>query len=92
MITSKAFNSLAQRAHLLFGSSITWGTILFFGPHYLWYVLPAYTLLTGLKEFLYDQYCESREVRGSNLEDWLNYQAGAYLALGIYGLKFYAVL
>lgn len=89
MIDPKFFNFVAQMSHVLLGSTLVFGILALFNIHLLIYVLPAYALITGVKEFWYDQNYENAETRGSNLLDFSMYQAGAYVALGVYLLKFH---
>jgi hypothetical protein len=86
-ITPKLFNSISQNAHMLCGSTVVFGSILLFHVKSLYYILPAYMIITGIKEFYYDQHFESKEVRGSNMEDWTFYQLGWVLAVMIYWIK-----
>lgn len=87
IISPKLFNKIAQNAHILCGSTLTFGTIALTKPHYLWYTLPIFTVVTALKEFYYDYKHESKVVRGSSLEDFLMYNLGSYAALLLYWIK-----
>ena len=83
-ISATMFNFVSQAAHVLLGSTLVFGALLLIGPHVLWYILPVYTVATGIKEFWYDQKYENPDTRGSNLLDFSMYQVGAYFALGIW--------
>lgn len=87
MISASFFNFVSQMAHILTGSTLVFGVLFFWGAHPLWYILPAYALVTGVKEFWYDQNYEDPATRGSNLLDFSMYQVGAYAALGLSLLK-----
>lgn len=82
MITDDQFNTLAQYNHMLAGAVVVLATVETYPPA-IWYVVVAFALLTGWKEFWYDYRYETTEVRGSSLSDFLHYQlgVGAVLAL-----------
>ena len=87
MIDPKTFNFVAQMSHIFFGSTLTLATVLFWNPHGLFYLLPAYAIITGIKEFYWDQKYEDADTRGSNLLDFSLSQLGEYVSLGLYLLK-----
>lgn len=89
VISPKFFMFVASMAHLLTGSTLAFGVLLFFGPHWLLYFLPAFALVTGVKEFWYDAHYENAATRGSDLLDFSCYQAGAYIGLALYLWKFH---
>lgn len=76
MINAKLAFSWARNAHILMGA--LWVVLLVYvlgWSHWYCYVGTG-VVLAALKEFLYDQYFESPEVRGSNLADFLQYLSG----------------
>jgi hypothetical protein len=90
MVDPKFFNFVCQMAHMLLGSTITFGLTLLIGPHVLIYALPAFTLYTAFKEFWYDFKYEDLATSGGvagSIEDFLFYQLGTYGALGALFLK-----
>ena len=76
------FSEVAQNAHMLAGSTVAFCTLALY-PLALWYVIAAFAAVTAVKEFWYDQKYENAATRGSNLNDWVHYQIGWILAVGI---------
>ncbi len=90
-IDPKFFCFVAQMSHILCGATLVLGTLVFFGNHPLRYILPAFTAITAVKEFWYDQHYENAATRGSNLLDFSMYQTGAYVAFGLFILKMHLI-
>jgi hypothetical protein len=82
----KAFNSVAQNAHMLSGAFIVFLPVVFHRASWLWYIIPAYIILTAWKEFWYDVHYEIPEIRGSGLRDFIHYQSWV-VGLGLYFLS-----
>ena len=87
-IDPKFFNQVAQNAHMLGGAVIGLLALLFL-PHSLVFIILGFAVVTGVKEFWYDQNYENATTRGSNLNDWIHYQIGwmatGSLYYGVYG-------
>jgi hypothetical protein len=79
-ITPELFNQNAQKNHVLAGLAWVFGWVVLTGQETHWYFFAGGVVLAALKEFLYDQYCESPAVRGSNLEDFSFYCVGLCVA------------
>ena len=89
MITDKQFNTLAQYNHMLAGAVVTL-LILVVYPPWIWNVVAGFVSLTAWKEFIYDYWYETTEVRGSSLEDFLFYQLGVVMVLALHFGLIYA--
>lgn len=87
MIDPKEFNMVAQNAHWEAGLCWVWGTIILFGPQYMWYAVGSGVAITAWKEFWYDYKYETDEVRGSSLEDFAFYWIGLFGAAALYLIK-----
>ena len=83
-INPSFFNFVSQMSHILCGSTIVFGTLLLFNLHVLIFVLSVYVIVTGVKEFWYDYHYEDAVTRGSSLLDFVMYQTGAFVALGLF--------
>lgn len=87
MITDSQFNKVSQNAHVLAGLAWIWGSVVLFGPQYIWYFLDAGVLLAAVKEFWWDYRFENTEVRGSSMEDFNVYCMGLIIAIASYFAK-----
>jgi hypothetical protein len=83
-VSDREYDKLAQKAHLLGGAIVIWGSILFFGRESIPFAWLAVLLLSGIKEFWWDETFETAEIRGSSLKDFAFYLLGAMLAISIY--------
>lgn len=83
-ISYKEFNMVSQNSHWLAGTTWVFGTIILFGAQYLLYSVLAAVFLAALKEFWYDYKYETKEVRGSSIEDFMFYLVGLLIALLLY--------
>jgi hypothetical protein len=83
----KMFAFVAANAHWLTGIFVVFGFVVFHRPTWLWYAVPSFAVLTAVKEFWYDQHYEIPEIRQSNLQDFLFYQLGVVIGLGLYWLS-----
>lgn len=85
MITFKLFDSIAQRAHFLLGVLIVLLPAFFHvGP---WYVIAIFLGWAAWKEAWYDEKYETKEVRGSGWEDFLNYLFGVVVGISLVLIK-----
>lgn len=81
-IDPKLFNQISQLGHFAGGAAIVLAGAMF---HREWVLIGTFVgllILAGLKEFAYDEYFETAEVRGSSLEDFSFYALGGVLAVG----------
>ena len=84
MIDDKTFNQVAQAGHFAGGAAIVLAVqVILKRPEAGLYGFLIVTVLAAIKEFWYDRYYETAEVRGSSLEDFLLYLIGATLAAGV---------
>ena len=84
-IPPKTFNAVAQAGHLQAGCLAVFVPAAF-TQRLFWSLVGALlmTLFAAGKEFWYDHRYESKQVRGSDLEDFSFYAGGAALSLLIY--------
>jgi hypothetical protein len=87
MIDFATFNTVSQFAHWLAGCLFVMGFTYLFGSGAEWWCVGIFTAYAAIKEFWYDQNYETPEVRGSSLQDFLFYEAGVLLAIGLIYLK-----
>jgi hypothetical protein len=81
-ITPKLFNSVAQAGHFAGGAAIVLAIVVLWRATYAPFAGFSIVLLaSAIKEFWFDYKYESTEVRGSSLEDFLMYLAGAGAAM-----------
>lgn len=80
-IDPNEFNQVSQLSHYGWGLAVIWGTVCLFGTPFMWYALATWAVATAVKEFYYDDTYETAAVRGSSMQDFLFYQAGAFTAV-----------
>jgi hypothetical protein len=83
---------LAQVGHTLGGCLAIVTAALFGGMHAVWIALPIVAAAAAIKEFWYDATYElPKQTFKDNLIDFLFYELGSLVGLGIAALKFYVV-
>lgn len=83
---------LAQVGHTLGGCLAIVVTALFGGMHAAFIAMPIVAIAAALKEFWYDaKYELPKQYFKDNLMDFVFYELGSLVGLGIAALKFYAV-
>ena len=88
MIENSEFNQVAQLSHFGGAAAIIYGSIVLFGGiSAMWPAFFILLIISGVKEFWYDYHYETTDVRGSSLEDFLFYMAGAAFAIGSVYIK-----
>lgn len=86
-IDPKVANSWAQNSHWAGGLAWVFGSIVLFGPQFMWYFIGAGVLISGVKEFWYDYHYETTAERGSSLEDFTMYCVGFFGAAALYLIR-----
>jgi len=85
-IDPRTFNDVAQSGHFLAGCLAVFAPIVLIGPWWRWVGGGAVVVWAAAKEFWYDSRFESTEVRGSDLEDFSFYVAGALVSLTLFAM------
>jgi hypothetical protein len=83
-ISPKVFNDVAQSGHFLAGCLAIFAPVVLLGGWWRFPGAAAIVLFAAGKEFWYDARYETAEVRGSDLEDFSFYIAGALISLALY--------
>ncbi len=81
MIDDKTFNQVAQLGHFAGGLAVVFGSEVLFGKKWGWLSFLILLAVAAIKEFWYDKYYETTEVRGSSSEDFTFYLIGGATAL-----------
>ena len=85
-ISPKVFNDVSQSGHFLAGCLAIFAPVVLLGPWWRFVGAGVITAFAAVKEGVYDRWFETADVRGSSLEDFSFYIAGALVSLVIYRL------
>ena len=78
---SLSLDEVAQASHVAIGAAVVGLTSARFHGNSKYIAAIIVVLLAAVKEFWWDENYEDAATRGSNLEDWSYYVAGAAVAL-----------
>jgi hypothetical protein len=86
MVPDSVWNIVSQISHVLGGMCVVSYTALLFGKHALWYSVPVFVGLAGIKEFIFDNLFETVDESGGWVGDFIDfgfYMVGLAVGLGL---------